>query len=227
MSDEGPRAGWCYCLSNPRYPEFKIGFSGLEDPLERVKKINGHEGVPIPYTFEFAFKYSDAQNVEKNLHKLAAAWGRKVGKEFFENISLENLKLLFTTQNPIEEYNKMTQVKTNVKSDKIINEIYMFHGQKVWRTNYKEIVAIWLEDRNQYQIEGTNEYMNKLVQVDKYVVNKLNLQIQPSSHTFDRYSTEIDGKEVKLKHYIEGKKETKLKEETDDESYESENSGGS
>ena len=134
---------------------------------------------------------------------------------------IEYVKHLFESLDPIKQYDQ------NNKKDKTTNETYMLHGQKVWRNGHREMTAVWMKDRNQYNVEGTNEYIDTLTGVDKYVIKELKLDIKPSKNAFGRFSTEVNGKEMNLKHYINTKKkeEIGLKEESDDESYESEDSG--
>ena len=207
MSDEGPRAGWCYCLTNDSLNCLKIGLCFGEDPMVRVNDLSNSTSIPTPFILLFAFKFADVRKVEANLHKLASVFGERVNpkREFFR-ISPDKVRLLMETQNPIEEWKKPETVGSSLKPDRTKNELYMFNGQKVWRTGYKQIMLIWIEDRRQYFIEGTDVYFNSLTAVDKYVNDQLKLPTSPSKKAFERFSTEIDGQEMNLKRYTKKKR---------------------
>ena len=72
-----------YVLSNPAMPGLvKIGWTGSEDAATRIAQLYS-TGVPFPFKLEFACRVSNADEVERALHRAFAPNRVNPKREFF------------------------------------------------------------------------------------------------------------------------------------------------
>ena len=78
--------GWVYCLSNPSYKSnyFKIGCTKREDPITRIKELNGATGVPTNFELVYARRVKDYKKKEKIIHTLLSDCRVNKNREFFK-----------------------------------------------------------------------------------------------------------------------------------------------
>lgn len=95
-TEEEPKEGYVYCMSNMSMPGLlKIGMT-LDDPDERAKELSSATGVPYPFRVEMCKKVVNPRLKEKAMHELLSALGFRVNekREFF-NCAIGIVDLLF------------------------------------------------------------------------------------------------------------------------------------
>ena len=110
------RQGVVYILQNPAFDDNLIKVGRTANLTERLKQLNSHSGVPMPFEVYYARKVSDAHDIESKIHRGMESRRLNPRREFFEK-DPEEVKFLLEMVPGSE-----VTVKDDVKSSSAVEK---------------------------------------------------------------------------------------------------------
>lgn len=204
--------GWVYCLSNPSFREniLKVGFTKEENLNIRVDKLYT-TGVPTPFKLEFAAKFKNCLQVEKNIHGLLSHFRTRINdqREFFE-CTTDDVLAAFKSQSPCGEF-IVFKADEKVKPSRDYN--VFGHMQKIRHVKNGDVVyAYWDEIHKCFCLDDDPECkFVSLTAFERYHLEKLDLEIKGGGNGWRNCEVEIeDDMWIKASSYYQEDKQERL-----------------